>query len=176
MSENTTILVSKETRDTIRDIGRKGESYEKIILRLMEDYKDQLEGRKIVYKELGYMITFEDETGLVMIRDLEGEMIDLRHMLKIVNLVKVTEHNEAKGKKKKKEPKYNPNIFLRVPVHTPDMTAEERLASFGRRRAVVMGQIGWLFNENKDYKKLTKELPSLKKELAEIDKELKKTK
>ena len=57
---------------------------------------------KIVYEDLGYMITFESEDGLVMIRDLDGEAISLRHMLKLVDLVLVAEHNESKRKSKRK--------------------------------------------------------------------------
>jgi len=35
VSENTTVIVSKETRDTLRALGRKGESYDAIIRRLI---------------------------------------------------------------------------------------------------------------------------------------------
>jgi len=172
MIENTTINVSNGTIDTIRDVGRKGESYDKIILRLMEDYKNQLEGRTIVYKELGYMITFEDESGLVMIRDLDREPIRVKHMLKLVNLIEVSKHNESKRTRKKKKPEYIPNLFVREPTLDPDMSKEDRLVYLGRRRAVVMGKMSWLMNENKDYSKLVKELPELRKEVAEIDTEL----
>jgi len=129
----------------------------------------KLEGMKIVYEDLGYMITFESEDGLIMIRDLDGEAISLRHMLKLVDLVLVAEHNESKRKSKKKEPVYDPNLFVRNPTTTPDLTAGEQISQLGRRRAVVMGQIGWLLNENKDFGKTTRELPPLKKELSEID-------
>jgi hypothetical protein len=131
--------------------------------------KCKLEGMKIVYENLGYMITFESEDGLVMIRDLEGEAISLRHMLKLVDLVLVTQHNESKGKRKKKEPAYDPDLFVRDPTPTPSMTAEEQNAHLVSRRPVVMSQISWLLNENKDYGKLVRELPSLRKELSEID-------
>ena len=134
--------------------------------------KCKLEGIKIVYENLGYMITFESEDGLVMIRDLEGEAISLRHMLKLVDLVLVTQHNESKGKRKKKEPVYDPNLFVRDPTQTPGMTAEEQNAHLVSRRPVVMTQINWLLNENKDYKRLTRELPPQKKELTEIDAQL----
>ena len=134
-----------------------------------ECYSKKLEGMKIVYENLGYMITFEDENGLVMIRDLDGEAISLKHMLKLVDLVLVADHNESKGKRKKKEPAYDPNLFVRNPTPTPDLTAEEQISHLVNRRAKVMGQIGWLFNKNKDYKKLKREYPSLKKELSEID-------
>ena len=36
VSESTTVLVSKETRDALKALGRKGESYDAIIRRLME--------------------------------------------------------------------------------------------------------------------------------------------
>jgi len=134
--------------------------------------KCKLEGMKIVYEDLGYMITFESEDGLVMIRDLDGEAISLRHMLKLVDLVLVAEHNESKGKRQKKEPVYDPNLFVRDPTPTPGLTAEEHIGHLGSRRSMVMDQIGWLLNENKDYGKLTTELPPLRKELSDIDAEL----
>ena len=127
---------------------------------------------KIVYEDLGYMITFESEDGLVMVRDLDGEAISLRHMLKLVDLVLVAEHNESKGKRQKKEPVYDPRLFVREPTPTPGLTAEEHIGHLGSRRSMVMDQIGWLLNENKDYGKLTKELPPLRKELSKIDAEL----
>lgn len=34
MSENTTIIVSKETREYLKSIGRKGESYDELLQRL----------------------------------------------------------------------------------------------------------------------------------------------
>ena len=134
-----------------------------------EGYHKKLEGMKIVYEDLGYMITFESEDGLVMIRDLDGEAIRYSHMIKLVNLVLVAEYNESNGKRKKKEPAYDPNLFVRNPTPNPDMTSDEQIDHLGIRRARVMGQIRWLFNENKDYKKLKREYPSLKKELSEID-------
>jgi len=127
---------------------------------------------KIVYEDLGYMITFESEDGLVMVRDLDGEAISLRHMLKLVDLVLVAEHNESKGKRQKKEPVYDPRLFVREPTPTPGLTSEEHIGHLGSRRSMVMDQIGWLLNENKDYGKLTKELPPLRKELSKIDAEL----
>lgn len=36
MSENTTVIVSKETRDALKALGRKGESYDDVIRRLIE--------------------------------------------------------------------------------------------------------------------------------------------
>ena len=36
MSENTTIIVSKETRKTLKSIGSKGESYDALIRRLIK--------------------------------------------------------------------------------------------------------------------------------------------
>ena len=129
----------------------------------------KLEGMKIVSEDLGYMITFEDEKGLVMVRDLDGEAINIKHMLKLVDLVLVAEHNESKRKSKKKEPVYDPNLFVRNPTPTPDLTADEQISHLGRRRAVVMGQIGWLLNENMDYDKIMREGERLHKELTEID-------
>jgi len=69
----------------------------------------------------------------------------------------------------KKEPVYDPNLFVREPTPKPGLAAEEQITQLGSRRAVVMGQISWLLNENKDYGKLSKELPPLKKELSSID-------
>jgi len=40
VSENTTVIVSKETRDTLKSLGRKGESYDTIIRRLIKDADD----------------------------------------------------------------------------------------------------------------------------------------
>jgi len=90
-------------------------------------------------------------------------------MLKLVDLVLVAEHNESKRKSKKKEPVYDPNLFVRNPTPTPDLTADEQISHLGRRRAVVMGQIGWLLNENMDYDKIMREGERLHKELTEID-------
>ena len=37
MSENTTIIVSKDTRQALKDIGRMGETYDDLIRRLMRE-------------------------------------------------------------------------------------------------------------------------------------------
>ena len=60
----------------------------------------KLDGRKIVYKKLGRMITFEGERGLVTIRDLNGKLIHTKSMLSLVDLTTVVKHEEAKGKRK----------------------------------------------------------------------------
>ncbi len=39
VSENTTVIVSKKTRDALKALGRKGESYDVIIRRLMKGAK-----------------------------------------------------------------------------------------------------------------------------------------
>ena len=36
MSEATTIQISKETRDELRELGKKGETYDKVIRKLVE--------------------------------------------------------------------------------------------------------------------------------------------
>ena len=38
MSENTTVIVSKETRDALKEIGRMGESYDDLIRRLVKQH------------------------------------------------------------------------------------------------------------------------------------------
>ena len=43
MSEITTIKVKKETREQLASIGRKGETYEDIIQRLLKYYKEHRE-------------------------------------------------------------------------------------------------------------------------------------
>ena len=90
-------------------------------------------------------------------------------MLKLVDLVLVAEHNESKRKSKKKEPVYDPNLFVRNPTPTPDLTEDEQISQLGRRRAKVMDQIGGLLNENMDYDKIMREVPPLQKEVTEID-------
>jgi len=37
--EKTTIEVSKETRDQLKDIGKKGETYDQIIRKLLKKYR-----------------------------------------------------------------------------------------------------------------------------------------
>ena len=41
MSENTTIIVSKETRDILKGRGRKGESYNVLIRRLLKEHESK---------------------------------------------------------------------------------------------------------------------------------------
>ena len=45
MSETTTIKLKKETRERLAKIGRKKETYDDIIRRLMEFYKRRKEGK-----------------------------------------------------------------------------------------------------------------------------------
>jgi hypothetical protein len=40
MSQVTTIQIQKDTRDNLREIGHKGETYDKLIRRLMEAAKE----------------------------------------------------------------------------------------------------------------------------------------
>lgn len=40
-NEKTTILVQKKTRDQLRALGKKGESYDDIIIRLLEEINRQ---------------------------------------------------------------------------------------------------------------------------------------
>lgn len=101
--------------------------------------KHKLEGMEIVYENQGYMITFESEDGLVMIRDLDGEAISLRHMQKLVDLVLVAGHNESKGKRKKKEPAYDPNLYVRDPEPNINLTSEEQDAHLAR--ALAWGEV-----------------------------------
>ena len=51
MSENTTIIVSKETRDTLKTLGRKSESYDAILVRLIDD-QEKLDK---AYEEIGFL-------------------------------------------------------------------------------------------------------------------------
>ena len=76
---------------------------------------------------------------------------------------------KSKRKSKKEEPVYDPNLFVRNPTPTPDLTADDQICQLGKRRAVVMGQIGWLLNENKDYDRIMRDVPPLQKEVKEID-------
>ena len=40
MINKTTILITKETRNELKDIGKKGESYEEVIKKLLKNFKD----------------------------------------------------------------------------------------------------------------------------------------
>ena len=51
MSKDTTIIVSKETREVLKALGRKGESYDAIIRRLLDD-EEKLDK---AYEEIGFL-------------------------------------------------------------------------------------------------------------------------
>lgn len=44
----TSVQVNESTRDKLREIGKKGESYDVIILRLMAKYEEVLEKKRLV--------------------------------------------------------------------------------------------------------------------------------
>jgi len=46
MGENTTIPLSKETRDLLKEYGRKGETYDELIRRLLE-FAEQMEFARV---------------------------------------------------------------------------------------------------------------------------------
>ena len=76
---------------------------------------------------------------------------------------------KSKRKSKKEEPVYDPNLFVRNPTPTPDLTADEQIIQLGKRRVKLMGQIGWLLNDNTDYDRIVRDVPPLQKEVKEID-------
>jgi len=47
MSEYTTIRLNKQTAELLKEIGRKDESYDKVILRLIEAYYEKLEKKDV---------------------------------------------------------------------------------------------------------------------------------
>ena len=54
MAENTTILISKETRDKIKEIGKKGETYTDILNRMYKDLKLK-ESAEMLMQTDGYL-------------------------------------------------------------------------------------------------------------------------
>ena len=55
MTEVTTIQVSKETREELRELGKKGETYDQLINRLIET------ARKVAFfKEIDYILENEE--------------------------------------------------------------------------------------------------------------------
>ncbi|MDI6888338.1 MAG: hypothetical protein QMC78_01405 [Methanocellales archaeon] len=59
MTEATTIQITKDTREELREFGKKGETYEEIIRRLMEN------ARKIAFfEEIDRIVETEEFTPL----------------------------------------------------------------------------------------------------------------
>jgi len=47
MSEYTTIRLNKQTAELLKEIGHKDESYDKVILRLIEAYYERIEKKDV---------------------------------------------------------------------------------------------------------------------------------
>jgi len=61
LSEQTTIIVYKETRDALKAIGRKGETYDAILVRLIEYHRQGVSTASALMKPLGGDIAEEAE-------------------------------------------------------------------------------------------------------------------
>lgn len=71
MSENTTILISKDTREKIKELGKKGETYDDILGRVYRERR-QMENIAMLMNTEGYMTIDEARKWTKKQNKLEG--------------------------------------------------------------------------------------------------------